>query len=149
MIWRLPARQEKLVEQQRKEDKNNNGTIERRTRRNTHIRDDPMERTFRVSETVLSRSELTEILRRAWHHVIEQTKDNSTSRFRVDRDVELYRERWAYHQNFSKGMQSLKNYGAHEYIRPVYKDRFVVSCGGRDEGMEAPTEAILLLKQRL
>jgi len=52
------------------------------------IRDDPMKRTFRVSETVLSRSELTEILRRTRHHVIEQAKDDSASRFRVDRDIE-------------------------------------------------------------
>jgi hypothetical protein len=73
-----------------------------------------MERTFRVSETVLSCSELTEILRRARHHVIEQAKDDSPSRFRVDRDIELYGETWGYHQKFPEGMQ-LKHYGAHEY----------------------------------
>ena len=50
--------------------------------------------TFRVSETVLSSSELTEILRGARHHVIKQAKDNSSSRFRVDRDIELYGETW-------------------------------------------------------
>ena len=55
--------------------------LEKKTRRNTHIRDDPMERTSRVSETVLSRSELTEILGRTRHHVIEQAKDDSASRF--------------------------------------------------------------------
>jgi hypothetical protein len=51
------------------------------TRRNTHIGDDPMERTLCISETVLSRSELTEILRRTRYHVIEQAKDDSASRF--------------------------------------------------------------------
>jgi hypothetical protein len=63
-----------------------------------------MERTFRVSETVLSCGELTEILRRTRHHVIEQAKDDSPSRFRVDRDIELYGETWGYHQKFSEGM---------------------------------------------
>ena len=53
-----------------------------------------MERTSSVSETVLSRSELTEILRGARHHVIEQAKDDSPSRFRVDRDIELFGETW-------------------------------------------------------
>jgi hypothetical protein len=48
---------------------------------NTYIRDNPMERTSCVSETVLSRSELTEILRRTRNHVIEQAKDDSASRF--------------------------------------------------------------------
>jgi hypothetical protein len=64
-----------------------------------------MERTFRVSETMLTRSELTEILRRARHHVIEQTKDDSAGRFRVDRNIELYRETWGDHQKFSESMQ--------------------------------------------
>jgi len=78
-----------------------------------------MERTSRVSETVLSCSELTEILRGARHHVIEQAKDDSPSRLRVDRDIELYGETWGYHQKFRKAC-SLKHYGAHEYIRPVF-----------------------------
>ena len=72
------------------------------TMRNTHIRDDPMEGSSRVSETVLSRGELTEILRRARYHVIEQAKDDSASRFRIDGDIELYGETWGYHQKFSK-----------------------------------------------
>jgi len=63
-----------------------------------------MERTSRVSETVLSRRELTEILRRARHHVIEQAEDDSASRVRVDRDIELYGETWSYHQKFSDDM---------------------------------------------
>jgi hypothetical protein len=48
-----------------------------------------MERTVGVSESVLSRSELPKILRRAGHHVIKQAKHDPASRFRVDRDVEL------------------------------------------------------------
>lgn len=48
-----------------------------------------MERASRVSETVLSRSELTEILRRARHRFIEQAEDDSASRFRVDCDIKL------------------------------------------------------------
>lgn len=48
-----------------------------------------MERTFGVSEPVLSRGELAEVLRRAGHHVIKQAEHDSASRFRVDRDVEL------------------------------------------------------------
>jgi hypothetical protein len=64
-----------------------------------------MERTFRVSETVLSRSEFTEILGGARHHVIEQAKDDSPGRFRVDRDIELYGETWGYHHKYLAGMQ--------------------------------------------
>jgi hypothetical protein len=48
-----------------------------------------METTFRVAETVLSRGELTKVLRRTWNHLVEQAENDSTSRFRVDRDVEL------------------------------------------------------------
>jgi hypothetical protein len=79
--------------------------MEKRTRQNTYIQDDPIERTFRVSETLLSRRGLTEILGGAWHHVIEQAEDDSPSRFRVDRDIELYGEMWGYHKKFSEGMQ--------------------------------------------
>jgi hypothetical protein len=92
--------------------------MERMTRRNTHIRDDPMERTSCVSKTVLSRSELTEILRCTRNHVIVQAEDDSASRFRVDRDVELYEKNGVVIRKFRK-VCSLKHYGAHEYIRPV------------------------------
>lgn len=87
-----------------------------------------MERTFRVSETVLSCSELTEILRRARHHVIEQAKDDSPSRFRVDRDIELYGETWGYDQKFSEGMQ-LEELWYARIRSPCLQDSFVVSGG--------------------
>lgn len=64
----------------------------------THIRDDPMERTFGVSEPVLTRGELAEILRRARYHVIEQAKYNSAGRFRVDRHIELHPKSVGCHQ---------------------------------------------------
>jgi hypothetical protein len=64
-----------------------------------------MEMNFRVSETVLSRSEFTEILGGARHHVIEQAKDDSPGQFRVDCDIELYGEMRGYRQKFSEGMQ--------------------------------------------
>ena len=50
-----------------------------------------METTRRVAKTVLSRRELAKVLRRAWHHVVEQPKHDSAGRFRADRDVELHR----------------------------------------------------------
>jgi hypothetical protein len=50
----------------------------------------------------MSRSELTEILRRARQHVIEQAKDDSASWFRVDRDNEQYREMWVIIRNYRK-----------------------------------------------
>jgi hypothetical protein len=50
-----------------------------------------MERTLRVSETVLSRRQLAKILRRARHHLIEQAEHDSADRFCIDRDVELHR----------------------------------------------------------
>jgi hypothetical protein len=87
-----------------------------------------MERTFRVSETVLSCSELTEILRRARHQVIEQAKDDSPSRFRVDCDIELYGETWNYHQKFSEGMQ-LEALWCARIRSPCLQDGFIVSGG--------------------
>jgi hypothetical protein len=60
---------------------------------------------FCVSETLLSRNELTEILHGARHHVIEQAKDDSPSRFLINRNIELYGETWGYRQKFSEGMQ--------------------------------------------
>lgn len=48
-----------------------------------------MKRALRVAKPVLSRRELAEVLRRARYHVIEQPEYDSTSRFRVDRHVEL------------------------------------------------------------
>jgi hypothetical protein len=92
-----------------------------------------MERTSRVSETVLSRSELTEILRRARHHVIEQAKDDSASRFRIDRDIELYGENWGYHQKFSEGMQPEALWCARKHS-PCLQDSFVVSGGAERSG---------------
>jgi hypothetical protein len=92
-----------------------------------------MEMNFRVSETVLSRSELTEILRGARHHVIEQAKDNSPSRFLFNRNIELYGETWGYRQKFSEGMQIV----------------LLSTAVRRDEGRGIRTGEILLLKQRL
>ena len=74
---------------------------------------------FRVSKTVLSRNELMEILHGVQHHVIEQAKDDSPSRFLINRNIELYGETWGYRQKFSEGMQ-LEAFGTHEYIHPVY-----------------------------
>ena len=62
----------------------------KKKREDTHVGDYPMERATRVSKSMLSCRELAKVLGSAWHHVIEQAKHDAASRFRVDRDVELY-----------------------------------------------------------
>jgi hypothetical protein len=52
-----------------------------------------MKTTFRVAESMLSRGELTKVLRRTWYHIVEQPENDLASRFRVDRDVELTNEK--------------------------------------------------------
>lgn len=65
-----------------------------------------METTFCITETVLSRGELAEILRRARHHVIEKAKYDSANRFRINCDIELHRDKWGgVIRNFSKDTQ--------------------------------------------
>jgi hypothetical protein len=56
---------------------------------NTHLWDESVKRTFRVTKAMLSCRELAEVLRGAWDHVIEQPEHDSASRFRVYRHVKL------------------------------------------------------------